>query len=97
MTIKDEDIVQSRSTIVISGAKQAYDLAFNTTKFHGRVIAVGVPHGPVPIDSKPWPEHEVGNLADSKTVLGMILQDKSLIGEFPLRTWAYKMLTIRSY
>jgi propanol-preferring alcohol dehydrogenase len=53
MTIKDQDIVQSRSTIVISGAKQAYDLAFNTTKFHGRVIAVGVPHGPVPIDSKP--------------------------------------------
>ena len=52
LTIKDEDIVKSRSTIVISGAKQAFDLAFKTTQFHGRVIAVGYPYAPVPVDGK---------------------------------------------
>jgi D-arabinose 1-dehydrogenase-like Zn-dependent alcohol dehydrogenase len=53
LTIKDHDIVKSRSTIVISGAKQAFDLAFKTTQFHGRVIAVGYPYAPVLIDGKP--------------------------------------------
>ena len=56
LTIKDEEIVKSRSTIVISGAKQAFDLAFKTTQFHGRVIAVGYPYAPVPVDGKSRPE-----------------------------------------
>jgi len=50
LTVKDEEIVQSASTIVISGAPQAYELAFKTTAKRGKVIAVGVPHGPVPVN-----------------------------------------------
>jgi threonine dehydrogenase-like Zn-dependent dehydrogenase len=44
--------VKAPSTIVISGAVQAYELAFKATAQGGRVIAVGVPHTPVPVNSK---------------------------------------------
>lgn len=49
LTINDEEIVTAASTIVISGAVQAYELAFKATAKSGRVIAVGVPHSPVPV------------------------------------------------
>jgi D-arabinose 1-dehydrogenase-like Zn-dependent alcohol dehydrogenase len=62
LTIKDEDIVKSRSTIVISGAKQAFDLAFKTTQFHGRVIAVGYPYASVPVDGRSHPISEENRL-----------------------------------
>ncbi|KAF2814002.1 alcohol dehydrogenase [Mytilinidion resinicola] len=47
LTLKDEDIVKTQTTIVISGAAPAYALAVKTTKNHGRIIAVGVPHAPL--------------------------------------------------
>ena len=45
-------MVKAPSTIVIRDTKQAYELAFKTTLFHGGLVAVGVPHGHVPVDSK---------------------------------------------
>jgi len=47
LNLKDEDIVQAQTSIVISGAAPAYALGVKATKTHGRVIAVGVPHGPL--------------------------------------------------
>jgi len=47
MKLSDGDIVQAQSTVVISGAAPAYELAIKATKKHGRVIAVGVPSKPL--------------------------------------------------
>jgi propanol-preferring alcohol dehydrogenase len=52
MKLSDEDIVQAQSTIVISGAAPAYELAIKATKKHGRVIAVGVPSKPLSFNRK---------------------------------------------
>ncbi len=38
------------STIVVSGAQAAYDLAFRITQTRGRVIAIGVPVKPISVD-----------------------------------------------
>lgn len=37
-------------TIVISGAVAAYEFAFKVTHIHGKIIAVGVPTNPVPVN-----------------------------------------------
>lgn len=50
MKLADSDIVKTQTTVVISGAAPAYALGVKATKKHGRVIAVGVPHGPLTFD-----------------------------------------------
>jgi len=50
LNLKDEDIVQAQTSIVISGAAPAYALGVKATKNHGRVIAVGLPHAPLPFN-----------------------------------------------
>ncbi|KAG9526029.1 hypothetical protein KCU93_g5620, partial [Aureobasidium melanogenum] len=47
---KADDAFQTASTIVVSGAGPAYDLAFKLTKRRGKVIAIGVPNAPISID-----------------------------------------------
>jgi propanol-preferring alcohol dehydrogenase len=37
-------------TIVVSGVSAAYDFAFKVTSHHGKVIAIGVPHSPTPVN-----------------------------------------------
>ena len=49
---KADDAFQTASTIVVSGAGPAYDLAFKLTKRRGKVIAIGVPNAPISIDCK---------------------------------------------
>jgi propanol-preferring alcohol dehydrogenase len=49
-TLADADIQQVDATIVASGAAPAYDLAFKGTRNHGRIIAIGVPRGDIPVN-----------------------------------------------
>lgn len=46
----DAEITQLSATIVASGAAPAYNLAFKVTQAHGRIIAIGVPKGPISVD-----------------------------------------------
>lgn len=49
---KPGDALQTDSTIVVSGAGPAYNMAFKLTKRRGKVIAIGVPNAPISIDCK---------------------------------------------
>ncbi|KIW23060.1 uncharacterized protein PV07_11292 [Cladophialophora immunda] len=44
------EIVQTGCTIVVTGVAAAYDFGIKATATGGKVIIIGVPHGPVPID-----------------------------------------------
>lgn len=50
MLIDDMEIEQLRSTVVVSGAAPAYELAFKATQIHGRIIAIGVPRSAIQVD-----------------------------------------------
>lgn len=52
LELGDTEVSKTYSTIVISGAAQAYDLAFRATIPHGTVFAVGVPPHPIPLNSE---------------------------------------------
>lgn len=46
-SLKDEDLVRSGSTVVVTGAAAAYAQAFKITAKHCRVVAIGLPRGPI--------------------------------------------------
>ncbi|MCJ1301643.1 hypothetical protein MMC08_004444 [Hypocenomyce scalaris] len=48
--VKEMDIIKTGATVVISAAAPAYDFAIKCTATGGKIIAIGVPHGAVPIN-----------------------------------------------
>jgi propanol-preferring alcohol dehydrogenase len=45
-----QDAEKAVCTIVVSGVSAAYDFAFKVTSHHGKLIAIGVPHTPTPVN-----------------------------------------------
>lgn len=65
-TLVDADITQADATIVASGAAPAYELAFKGTRNHGRIIAIGVPRGDIPVNILYLIKHNLSLIATNQ-------------------------------